>query len=70
MENRFQPISVYELPAEIIEVIYERFNSFTLVNAFKSSLGEFKLELIFENGSIHVIYVDRDGHFRESTEGL
>ncbi|MCM4166792.1 hypothetical protein KCTC52924_01645 [Arenibacter antarcticus] len=69
MEDDYQPISAYELPPHIIEVLYEQFNTFTLVHAFKGDKEGFKLELIFENGAIHVIYTDKNGQIQDSTEG-
>ncbi|MDX1364582.1 hypothetical protein [Arenibacter latericius] len=64
METIFTPIAAYELPAEIIKVIYEQYSSFTLLHAFYNGKGVYRLDLIFEIDTIHTIYLDEDGKLK------
>ncbi|WP_086475820.1 hypothetical protein [Arenibacter amylolyticus] len=60
MENNFKPIAAYELPAHIIRVLFEEFNTYTLLHAFVNDAGMYKLYLIFEADTIHTVYIDND----------
>ncbi len=61
MENNFKPIAAYELPAHIIGVLVEKFNTYTLLHAFQNDAGMYKLYLIFEADTIHTVYINDDG---------